>query len=166
MPTVFSERLGVSLYDAQWKDGQRVPIPVETMQQVAKAFRRFKLVCQDFGLGHERIRVLATEATRTAPNSEHFMHQLRAATGWAVTLLAKEDEGLLGAYGIASSFAEVRGLCMDLGGGSTQLSWIYTENGEVQTPKTAVSLPYGAAALSKNPPKRVTIPWDALRAPS
>ncbi|GME27293.1 retrograde regulation protein 2 [Neofusicoccum parvum] len=130
LPTVFSERLGVSLYDAQWTDGQRVPIPTETIQQVAKAFRRFQAACRDFGVDDKRIRVLATEATRTAPNSEDFMQQLHAATGWNVTLLSKEEEGLLGAHGIASSFDEVRGLCMDLGGGSTQLSWIYTEKGE------------------------------------
>ncbi|OJD37019.1 retrograde regulation protein 2 [Diplodia corticola] len=154
LPTVFSERLGVSLYDAQWSDGQRVPIPAETMQQVATAFRRFKTVCQDAGVEQQRIRVLATEATRTAPNSHEFREQLCAATGWEVTLLGKEDEGLLGAHGIASSFDEVRGLCMDLGGGSTQLSWIYTENGQVRTSDAAVSLPYGAAALTKNPPSR------------
>ncbi|KAL1637366.1 retrograde regulation protein 2 [Diplodia intermedia] len=154
LPTVFSERLGVSLYDAQWRDGQRVPIPPETMQQVVAAFRRFKTVCQDVGVEQDRIRVLATEATRTAPNSHEFMRQLRAATGWEVTLLSKEEEGILGAHGIASSFDEVRGLCMDLGGGSTQLSWIYTENGQVRTSEAAVSLPYGAAALTKNPPSR------------
>lgn len=156
LPTVFSDRLGVSLYDAQWKDGKRVPIPVETIRQVAKAFRRFKSTCKDFGVHDDHIRVLATEATRTAPNADEYMQQLYAATGWKVTLLSKEDEGLLGAYGIASSFDEVRGLCMDLGGGSTQLSWIHTENGQVRTSKEAVSLPYGAAALTNNPPKRVS----------
>ncbi|KAF4535696.1 Retrograde regulation protein 2 [Lasiodiplodia theobromae] len=130
LPTVFSERLSVSLYDAQWKDGQRVPIPAETMNQVARAFRRFKTVCQDFGVDEGHVRVLATEATRTAPNSDDFMEKLHEATGWTVTLLKKEEEGLLGAHGIASSFDEVRGLCMDLGGGSTQLSWIYTESGQ------------------------------------
>lgn len=128
------------------------------MNQVARAFRRFKTVCQDFGVDEGHVRVLATEATRTAPNSDDFMEKLHDATGWTVTLLKKEEEGLLGAHGIASSFDEVRGLCMDLGGGSTQLSWIYTESGQVRTSDGAVSLPYGAAALTNNPPKRVATP--------
>jgi retrograde regulation protein 2 len=64
-------------------------------------------------------------------------------------MLPKEEEGHIGAMGVASSFESVRGLVMDLGGGSTQVTWMVAENGEVDTAKTAVSLPYGAAALTK-----------------
>jgi retrograde regulation protein 2 len=62
------------------------------------------------------IRVLATEATRTATNSEDYRQQIKRATGWDVDMLPKEIEGRIGALGIASSFAEVDGLVMDLGG--------------------------------------------------
>lgn len=67
-----------------------------------------------------------------------------------VELLEKEVEGRVGAYGVASSFADVRGLVMDLGGGSTQVTWIITRDGEVRMwERGSVSLPYGAAALTK-----------------
>lgn len=64
--------------------------------------------------------------------------------------MAKEDEGKIGAFGIASSFTEMEGLVMDLGGGSMQLTWLATHKGVVKmSPKGAFSFPYGAAALTK-----------------
>jgi retrograde regulation protein 2 len=39
---------------------------------------------------------------------------------------------------------------MDLGGGSTQITWVVSQQGHVQmSPKGALSFPYGAAALTK-----------------
>jgi retrograde regulation protein 2 len=52
--------------------------------------------------------------------------------------------------GIASSLPEVKGLVMDLGGGSTQLSWLMGSKEGLEMPEGgAVSMPYGAAALSR-----------------
>ena len=42
--------------------------------------------------------------------------QIKDATGWEVDMLAKEMEGRVGAMGVASSFNQVEGLVMDLGG--------------------------------------------------
>lgn len=50
--------------------------------------------------------------------------------------------------GIASSYTSVNGLVLDLGGGSVQMSWMETSNGEVDV-LSSTSLPYGAAALSR-----------------
>jgi len=77
---------------------------------------RFKTVCVDFGVPETNIRVLATEATRTAVNSIDYRRQIKDATGWEVDMLPKEAEGRIGAMGVASSFATVDGLVMDLGG--------------------------------------------------
>jgi retrograde regulation protein 2 len=65
---------------------------------------------------NDKIRVLATEATRTATNSVDFRQQIKTATGWEVDMLPKEVEGRIGALGVASSFSNVEGLVMDLGG--------------------------------------------------
>jgi len=129
---------------------QRVPIPEATIQQVIKSLLRFKTTCKDFNV-RKNIRVVATEATRTAANSEDFRKQIKEATNWAVELLPKEMEGRIGAYGVASSYDKVKGLVMDLGGGSTQITWVVTHsNGEVEmSDKGSASMPYGAAALSK-----------------
>ncbi|KAF2115575.1 Ppx/GppA phosphatase family-domain-containing protein [Lophiotrema nucula] len=148
LPTVFLDRAGISLYDAQWDNGKLVPIPQDVVEKVIKALLRFKSTCQDFGVPEEQIRIVATEATRKAANSLEFRKEIEEKVGWRVELLEKEVEGRIGAYGVASSFAEVRGLVMDLGGGSTQITWIATQEGEVRMPERgSVSLPYGAAAL-------------------
>lgn len=65
-------------------------------------------------------------------------------------LLSQVDEGETGAWGIASSFSDIWGLVMDLGGGSTQITWMVAREGVVEvSPKGAFSFPYGAAALVK-----------------
>lgn len=65
-------------------------------------------------------------------------------------MLSKADEGRIGALGVASSFAGVQGLVMDLGGGSTQLTWMIVRDGDVTTShKGSISFPYGAAALTR-----------------
>ena len=148
LPTVFLDRAAISLYDAQYEDGKAVPIPNHTIKQVVKSLLRFKSTCQDFSVPDDQVRIVATEATRKAVNSDAYRQAIKEATGWTVELLPKEMEGKIGALGVASSYENVRGLMMDLGGGSTQLTWIITENGEIRmSPVGSASLPYGAAAL-------------------
>jgi retrograde regulation protein 2 len=151
LPTVYQDRAAISLYDVQQSASGPIPIPDATIRAVIKALLRFQATCKDFGVPEDQIRIVATEATRKAENSEAYRQAIRDATGWTVELLPKETEGRVGAYGIASSYDEVRGLVMDLGGGSTQITWMITKDGEVKTSgKGSVSLPYGAAALTKH----------------
>ncbi|KAF9888031.1 hypothetical protein FE257_009295 [Aspergillus nanangensis] len=153
MPTIFQDRAGISLYDAQFSNahlprGMRCPIPDDIMDQVVDRLLRFQITCEDFGVPPENIYVLATEATRTAPNSTEFLARIKNRTGWDVQLLRKEDEGRIGALGIASSSSSVAGLAMDLGGGSTQFTWVVEKDGMVTTSERgSFSFPYGAAAL-------------------
>lgn len=148
MPTLFQDRAGISLYDAQYGSGTKGPVPKEIIEHVLSALLRFKTVCEDFGVPDTNIRVLATEATRTAINSVEYREEIKKATGWEIEMLAKEDEGRIGAMGVASSFSSVKGLVMDLGGGSTQITWMIAEDGDVKTsPKGSMSFPYGAAAM-------------------
>jgi retrograde regulation protein 2 len=148
LPTVYLDRAAISLYDAQYESGKAIPIPDHTIRQVIKSLLRFRSTCQDFAVPENHIRIVATEATRKAINSAEFIQKIKDATGWSVQLLPKEMEGRIGALGAASSYENVRGLMMDLGGGSTQLTWIMTERGEVKMSEHgSVSLPYGAAAL-------------------
>ena len=152
MPTLYQNRVGISLYDAQWSAaGERQPIGEDTIAAVLSSFEHFKRTCSDFGVLGEHITVLATEATRTAINSEDFRRRIKDALGWDVTLMPKQEEGRVGAMGIASSLPDVNGLVMDLGGGSIQLSWLVSDGKDgVKTPESgAVSMPYGAAAMSR-----------------
>lgn len=108
------------------------------------------MVCADLGVPEKQIRIIATEATREAINSAEFVTTIKRETGLTVELLPKEEEGQVGALGIASSFSHVSGLVMDLGGGSTQITWMIANEGKVETsPKGAYSFPYGAAAMTR-----------------
>jgi retrograde regulation protein 2 len=116
LPTLYQDREGISLFDAQYSTGVKGPIPQETIDQVIGSLLKFKMACADFGVPETNIRVLATEATRTAVNSVDYRRQIKDASGWEVDLLPKEVEGRIGAMGVSSSFASVEGLVMDLGG--------------------------------------------------
>ncbi|KIX01336.1 uncharacterized protein Z518_09061 [Rhinocladiella mackenziei CBS 650.93] len=152
LPVVYLDRVGISLYDAQYdpETGKKIPIPSEVIRDVIAELQRFNLVCREFGVRRDRVRIIATEATRTATNSHEFRDRIKQRTGLVVEMLTKEEEGNVGAMGIVSSFSDVRGLVMDLGGGSTQVTWIISHDGMVRTsPKVAISFPYGAAAMTR-----------------
>lgn len=96
--------------------GEKGPIPQDVINEVLAALARFKTACTDFDVPDANIQILATEATRTAANSVEYRQQIKDATGWEVKMLPKEAEGRIGALGVASSFSQVKGLVMDLGG--------------------------------------------------
>ncbi|OQO11585.1 hypothetical protein B0A48_03312 [Cryoendolithus antarcticus] len=149
LPTLHQSRCGISLYDAQYPPssaGERQPIPSSTIAAVIAALRDFKRTTLDFCVPEANVKLLATEATRTAINAADLLAEVRANVGWEISLLSKEEEGRIGALGVASSLPGVRGLVMDLGGGSVQLSWL---DGQKAPKKGAVSMPYGAAALMR-----------------
>ncbi|KAL3421579.1 retrograde regulation protein 2 [Phlyctema vagabunda] len=152
LPTLVSYRLDISLYEAQYdeKTGERIPIPDDVTDAIIAALLRFKIICKDLNVPEKYIRVIATEATRTAVNSVQYRKEIKKVTGLEVEMLRKEEEGYVGALGVASGFSDVSGLVMDLGGGSTQITWIKSRDGNVHvSPKGSVSFPYGAAALTK-----------------
>lgn len=152
IPTVHFHRVNISLYEAQVdpKTGARIPISQHVIDRVVSAIVRFQIICVEIGVPAANIRIIATEATRTAVNSEAFTNAIFQKTGIKVELLRKEEEGIIGAWGIASSFSDVEGLALDLGGGSMQMTWIVSHAGSVRiSPLGAVSFPYGAAALTQ-----------------
>ncbi|OCK73073.1 Ppx-GppA-domain-containing protein [Lepidopterella palustris CBS 459.81] len=152
LPTLHVYRFDVSLYEAQFDPdtGTRIPIPSFVTESVIAAFLRFQIICKDLGVPENRIRVIATEATRTAINSSEFLNAIETATGLRVEMLEKEEEGRIGALGIASGFSDIEGLAMDLGGGSAQITWLISQSGNIRlSPKGSISFPYGAAALTR-----------------
>ncbi|KAL8797737.1 MAG: hypothetical protein Q9195_000089 [Heterodermia aff. obscurata] len=141
LPTIYHHRFNLSLYDAQYQGQEKIPIPQGVIENILDALRQFKETCQDFDVPHDQIRIVATEATRTAINYADFLDQIYSKLGFKVVMLAKEEEG---------SFDRTKGLVMDLGGGSVQLTWMESDGGLVKIGKKgSVSLPYGAAALTK-----------------
>jgi retrograde regulation protein 2 len=152
IPTVHAHRVGISLYDAQYdtKTGYKIPVSRSIIRSIIGAILRFQITCVQFGVPSTRIRIVATEATRTAINSAEILESIEKTTGYQVELLDKTDEGLLGAWGIASGYSDIEGLAMDLGGGSTQITWVVSHGAELHmSPQGSISFPYGAGALSR-----------------
>ncbi|OAQ33875.1 actin-like ATPase domain-containing protein, partial [Linnemannia elongata AG-77] len=146
LPVLYEERAPISLFDAQFSSHEG---DEKVIDEVVRTFERWQALCHQANV--ETVRVIATEATRTAPNSEEFQARIKAATGWSVELLSKAQEANIGALGVMASYHTVQGLFMDLGGGSVQLNYIIRGPGDGQgaSSPNAQSWPYGAAALSK-----------------
>lgn len=70
-----------------------MPIPQVVIEDIISALHQFKETCQDFGVLDDRIRIVATEATRTAINRDDFMNQIYSNLGYQVEMLTKEEEG-------------------------------------------------------------------------
>lgn len=151
MPCVFKDRVSISLYDIQFSNdsSEKIPIPENIIREICSAMRRFKLICEDFGVSENSVRVITTEATRDAINVEEFVSAIYESTGWEVEILSKVEESKFGVYGVVSSFNTASGLYLDLGGGSVQISWIKSEDGEISQSSKPISLPYGASELTR-----------------
>ncbi|EGX54355.1 hypothetical protein AOL_s00004g4 [Orbilia oligospora ATCC 24927] len=152
LPTVLVYRSGISLYSSQFDpdSGDQIPIPDHIIEAVCALLNRFLIVCREVGVDKKNIHVVATEATRAALNTAQFLKAVKEATGLDIELLPKHEEGEIGALGIASGFWNMEGLVMDLGGGSTQLTWMVSQGGNIRiSPRGSFSFPYGAAALTK-----------------
>lgn len=115
-----------------------------------KVLSRFKGIALAYGVPQEHISIFATEAMRKANNAGTMLEAIRAESGLNIQVIAPEVETLFGAMGARSAYGQVKGLFLDLGGGSVQMSYIDTrlDNYETQAARFGKSLPFGAARLS------------------
>ncbi|KAL2126949.1 hypothetical protein VTI74DRAFT_11578 [Chaetomium olivicolor] len=157
---VYRERAAISLFDAL--GGPALSFPDETIQLVSQTLARFRVIAvDDYGVPPSQVRVFATEAMRRAQNATAMLEAIQSASpGLSVHILAPQVETLLGAVGARSGFVDVKGLFLDLGGGSVQMTYLdtsaakgHSQEGGV-TPEVAAalagqSLPFGAARLIK-----------------
>lgn len=97
---------------------------------------------------------------RRAQNATAMLEAIRAASpGLLVHILTPQVETLLGAVGARSGFVDVKGLFLDLGGGSVQMTYLDTYAAKAGALGESVdyeaaalagqSLPFGAARLIK-----------------
>ncbi|ETS87683.1 hypothetical protein PFICI_01511 [Pestalotiopsis fici W106-1] len=153
---LYRERAAISLFDAlnsssSSSSGGALLFPAETISQVSNTLARFKSIALGYGVPPENISIFATEAMRKAENAGTMLDAIFKASGLGVQILAPEVETLFGAMGARSSFSEVNGLFLDLGGGSVQMSYMNSamEGYETLASQTGKSLPFGAARLIK-----------------
>ncbi|MBT3360944.1 MAG: Ppx/GppA family phosphatase [Rhodospirillales bacterium] len=77
-------------------------------------------------LGAKRVRNIATQACRAASNGTHFLDRVKADTGLEMECISADEEARLTVSGCVPLFdAERRFVLMfDIGGGSTEVTWI------------------------------------------
>jgi exopolyphosphatase/guanosine-5'-triphosphate,3'-diphosphate pyrophosphatase len=143
-------RLGESVFEAGI-------ISPEAMANTIKALKRFHKAVQEHVV--DRVRVVATSATRDARNSEAFRAWVKSTTGWTVEVISGLEEGRLIHLGIVTHEPGARGRCLmiDLGGGSCEIT--HSEDARI---KEMISLPLGAVRLQQeflhtDPPEKEDI---------
>jgi retrograde regulation protein 2 len=163
---VYRERAAISLFDALNKSSEGQPnqpltFPEETIKLVSDTLARFwSIAVDDYGVPPIQVSVFATEAMRRAQNAASMLEAIKKETpDLVVQILAPQVETLFGAVGARSGFADVKGLFLDLGGGSVQMTYMdtyaaklssETDGGvryEVAAALAGESMPFGAARL-------------------
>ncbi|KAK3329045.1 Ppx/GppA phosphatase family-domain-containing protein [Apodospora peruviana] len=164
---VYRERAAISLFDALSKplategSSPSLTFPANTIRLVSQTLARFRAIAvDDYGVPPGQVMVFATEAMRKAQNAGSMLDAIRSeAPDLLVHILAPQVETLFGAVGARSGYADVRGLFLDLGGGSIQMTYMDTytarllaqdENQpgyELAAALAGESLPFGAARL-------------------
>ncbi len=114
-------------------------------------------------LGCDELLAFATSAVRDARNSASVLDRVREDTGVDLGVLTGEDEARLTFLAVRRWFGWNAGklICLDIGGGSLELS-----AGHDETPSVALSVPLGAGRLTRerldgDPPSKASV--TALR---
>src|SRR5665213_4468985 len=76
--------------------------------------------------GAQRVRAVATQACRSAANGAQFVEEVAARTGLRLSIISPREEARLSVAGCLSLLDREAdaALVLDVGGGSTELSWI------------------------------------------
>ena len=110
--------------------------------------------------GVTRLRAVATEACRRADNASQFVARVRNETEIELEIIAPEEEAELALVGCSPLYDTPQdtgtfALLFDIGGGSTQITWLALEAGEhpggdVDTRIVGcISIPCGVVTLSE-----------------
>jgi len=121
--------------------------------------------------GAIKVRAIATQACRSAENGAEFVEQVAERTGLRLSIITPREEAQLsvaGCLNLLDRKAEAA-LVLDVGGGSTELSWIdLSDRGLDVDPrrlahwrlpiKAWLSIPMGVVTLAERFPERVGDP--------
>jgi len=109
------------------------------------------------GLESPRLSAVATQACRQASNGAEFIERVRVGTGLQLRIIDPVEEARLAVEGCLNLFdtAAEAILVVDVGGGSTELSWLRREEGRFRTVGW-MSAPIGVVTLAERHPEPVS----------
>ncbi|MGH6985989.1 MAG: Ppx/GppA phosphatase family protein [Caulobacteraceae bacterium] len=104
----------------------------------------------------DRVRAVATQACRAAANGADFLARVERETGLKLEIITPAEEARLAVQGcleLADPLAEAV-LVLDIGGGSTELSWVSPGRPGSESPIVAwLSAPLGVVSLAERCPE-------------
>ncbi|WP_421731267.1 Ppx/GppA phosphatase family protein [Brevundimonas sp.] len=106
------------------------------------------------GLSSNRLTAVATQACRQAENGQAFIDRVRSGTGLDLRIIDPAEEARLSVEGCLNLFdprAEAA-LVIDVGGGSTELSWLRRRGRTMET-VAWLSAPLGVVTLAERHPE-------------
>jgi exopolyphosphatase/guanosine-5'-triphosphate,3'-diphosphate pyrophosphatase len=98
-----------------------------------------------------QLRAVGTEACRRASNIDVLLNRARDEAGVLLEVISAEEEARLAALGCAPLIDSQAqgGLIFDIGGGSTEVIWMQTQNGGAPVVIASTSEPAGVVTLSE-----------------
>lgn len=106
-----------------------------------------------------RLRAVTTQACRSAENGAEFVRRVEQETGLKLTVITANEEARLSVAGCANLIdrSASAALVLDVGGGSTELSWVEVKDADGGRRKTEVrawlSIPIGVVTLAERYPE-------------
>ncbi len=106
------------------------------------------------GLKSNHLAAVATQACRAALNGPEFIERVRIGTGLNLRIIDPAEEARLSVAGCINLIDPTSDavLVIDVGGGSTELSWL-RRNGEAQDTVAWMSVPMGVVTLAERHPE-------------
>jgi exopolyphosphatase/guanosine-5'-triphosphate,3'-diphosphate pyrophosphatase len=116
-----------------------------------------------------KVRAVATQACRSAANGEAFIRRVRQETGISLQIITPREEAHLAVAGCLNLLDRQAhaALVIDVGGGSTELSWVDLRAGRLDSDprrfapqrlpvKAWISIPVGVVTLAERFPENDT----------
>ena len=106
------------------------------------------------GVDSARLMAVATQACRQADNGAAFIERVRIGTGLKLRIIDPVEEARLAVEGCLNLFDQTAEavLVVDVGGGSTELSWLRRQGGEFVL-EGWMSAPVGVVTLAERHPE-------------
>ena len=127
--------LGDALYETGMISNQAMNRCIDVLKICAAKIREYPAI---------KTRAVATATCRTASNGNDFIEQANQQTGLNINIISQEEESRLACISCKPLVNPKSDYCIifEIGGGSIQLSWVDTKNGNYQL-LGHISLPIG-----------------------
>lgn len=128
----------------------------EVASRLVATLRRYAALCERYGA---RVRAVATSALREARNREDVVRRVKKEAGLNLEVVSGREEARLICLGVLNGKQPTqRSLCIDIGGGSTEV--IHAEG---EKPKDLWSVDLGAVRLTELFDVKDTLPKKKLQ---